>query len=141
MISASTIVPQRAQRATWREPIMRGLRAPSDEMRRAPAGAPGSRSGVCRRRCQDAVRRLRPIAVVVLISALTILAVVAHLFRGTIPVSAKIHLAPSCRGLPERTRRLPTRLRAMRTAQPSSGGSTGWPATMRWQDASYAPGG
>ena len=25
--------------------IIRGLRAPSDEMRRAPAGAPGSRSG------------------------------------------------------------------------------------------------
>ena len=41
MISGSTIVPQRAQRATWREPIMRGLRAPSEEIRRAPAGAPG----------------------------------------------------------------------------------------------------
>jgi hypothetical protein len=45
MISASTMVPQREQRATWRDPIMRGLRAPSEEMRRAPAGAPGSRSG------------------------------------------------------------------------------------------------
>jgi hypothetical protein len=38
-------VPQRAQRATEREFIIRGLRAPSEEIRRAPAGAPGSRSG------------------------------------------------------------------------------------------------
>ena len=42
---ASISVPQRAQRATSRYPIMRGFLAPSDEMRRAPAGAPGSRSG------------------------------------------------------------------------------------------------
>src|SRR5689334_10361010 len=41
----STMVPQRVHRATVRDPIMRGLRAPSEEMRRAPAGAPGSRSG------------------------------------------------------------------------------------------------
>ncbi len=53
MISASTMVPQREQRATWREPIMRGLRAPSEEMRRAPAGAP-VRVPACRRRCRDA---------------------------------------------------------------------------------------
>src|SRR5688500_13142867 len=46
MISESTMVPQREHRATWRWPIIRGLRAPSDEIRRAPAGAPGSRSGL-----------------------------------------------------------------------------------------------
>jgi hypothetical protein len=46
MISASTMVPQREQRATWREVIMRGFRAPSEEIRLAPAGAPGSRSGL-----------------------------------------------------------------------------------------------
>ena len=83
------MVPQREQRATWREPIMRGLRAPSDEMRRAPAGAPGSRSGLRAAAVGPRPRRLRPIAVVVLVAALAVFAVVAHSFPSVKAVAIR----------------------------------------------------
>ena len=81
-ICASTNVPQRAQRATWREPGMSGFLAPSDEMRRAPAGRRLTLGAlivrlavplapVTRRSCG------RTIAVVVLVAALPVFAV-AH---------------------------------------------------------------
>ena len=131
MICGSTIVPQREQRATWRDPIMRGLRAPSDEMRRAPAGRAGLALGPLRAAAVGArPGGLRPIAVVVLVAALAVLAVVAH---GMCRLYVRLR-GFRYGGTPRylgRARRI--------VGATDSGGSTGRPATMRWQDDSYEP--
>ena len=80
-ICESTSVPQREQRATSRNPGMLGFFAPSDEMRRAPAGAPGARSGRPAPGPWPSWSRRTPFAVVVLIAALLVFAV-AHALHG-----------------------------------------------------------
>ena len=124
---------------------MRGLRAPSDEMRRRPPGrrVRGQAVGAAAA-FRSRPRWLLPVAIIVLVAALAG-TYDRHSFTVEEYTRPRVTcLAEVCREARAHSGTLPDPPRAFAKAHGGglcSGGSTGRPATMRWQDASYALGG